>query len=147
MEDALNWIRSGKPDGGHDDLSSDFRKVDSMLPTKKGQTRMAFDALDVALEINRLVAPLARDIALHDPDMARQIRKAAQSITANLAEGRKRIGRDRLHLFRIADGSAAEVKVTLDVAEAWGFIGAAALAEPLALLDRELAMTWRLTHR
>jgi four helix bundle protein len=107
---------------------------------------MAFDALEVALQINRVVAPLAREIAQHDPDMARQIRKAAQSIPANLAEGRKRVGRDRLHLFRVANGSAAEVKVTLASAEAWGFVDTAALAEPLELLDRELAMTWRLTH-
>ena len=47
---------------------------------------MAFDALTVALQINRLVAPLTREIAQHDPDMARQIRRAAQSIPANLAE-------------------------------------------------------------
>ena len=108
---------------------------------------MAFDALEVALEINRLVAPLAREIGRHDPDMTRQLRKAAQSIPANLAEGRKRVGRDRLHFFRVADGSAAEVKVTLQAAAAWSYVGAEALAEPLALLDRELAMTWRLTHR
>ncbi len=107
---------------------------------------MAFDALIVALEINRAVAPLAREIAQHDPDMARQIRKAAQSIPANLAEGRKRVGRDRLHHFRVAAGSAAEVVLHLESAEAWSFVNAAALAEPLALLDRELAMTWRLTH-
>ena len=78
--------------------------------------------------------------------MARQIRKAAQSIPANLAEGRKRVGRDRLHLFRVANGSAAEVKVTLQSAEAWGFVGVAALTKPLELLDRVLAMTWRLTQ-
>ena len=107
---------------------------------------MAFDALTVALQINQLVAPLARAIRQHDPDMARQIRRAAQSIPANLAEGRKRVGRDRLHLFRIANGSAAEVKVTLQSAQAWSFVGAEALGETLELLDRELAMTWRLTH-
>jgi four helix bundle protein len=107
---------------------------------------MAFDALEVALQINRLVAPLTREIGQHDPDMARQIRKAAQSIPANLAEGRKRVGRDRLHHFRVAAGSAAEVKLHLESAEAWSFIGVAALEQPLELLDRELAMTWRLTH-
>ena len=107
---------------------------------------MAFDALEVALEINQHVAPLAQEIRQHDPDMARQLRKAAQSIPANLAEGRKRVGRDRMHLFRVANGSAAEVKVTLQSAQAWSFVGADALDETLELLDRELAMTWRLTH-
>ena len=107
---------------------------------------MAFDALEVALEINRSVAPLTREIAQHDPDLARQIRKAAQSIPSNLAEGRRRVGRDRLHFFRTSAGSAGEVKTHLELAEAWSFVGAEALAETLALLDRELAMTWRLTH-
>ena len=117
-----------------------------MNPTKKGPTHMAFDALVVALDINRTVAPLTREIAQHDPDLARQIRKAAQSIPSNLAEGRRRVGRDRLHHFRVAAGSAGEVKTHLELAESWSFISVAALAEPLELLDRELAMTWRLTH-
>ncbi len=107
---------------------------------------MAFDALVVALEINRTVAPLARVIAHHDADLARQVRKATMSISANLAEGRRRAGKDRLHLFRVADGSAAEVKVHLEEAQAWGFVEGKSLVDALSLLDRELAMTWRLTH-
>ena len=115
-------------------------------PTEKGQPHMAFHALEVAERINLAVAPLARVIAQHDADLARQIRKAATSIPANLAEGRRRVGKDRLHLFRIADGSAAEVMHHLKTAAARGFIGAEPIAEALTLLDRELAMTWRLTH-
>jgi four helix bundle protein len=98
------------------------------------------------MQINRVVAPLTRQITQHDPDLAKQIRRAAQSIPANLAEGRRRVGRDRLHFFRVAAGSAGEVKRHLLMAEAWCSISAEALGEPLALLDRELAMTWRLTH-
>jgi len=108
---------------------------------------MAFDALVVALQINRTVAPLARVIAQHDADLARQIRRAATSISGNLGEGRRRVGKDRLHLFRVADGSAAELELHLETAEAWGFVDVAALGEVLDLLDRELAMTWRLTHK
>ena len=107
---------------------------------------MAFHALEVALEINRTVAPLARVIAQHDADLARQIRRAAHSIPSNLAEGRRRVGRDRLHFFRIAAGSTDEVRLHLREAEAWSFVGADAVVDALALVDREAAMTWRLTH-
>lgn len=34
--------------------------------------------------------------------------EAQAAIVMNLSEGRKRVGRDRLHLWRIADGSAEE---------------------------------------
>ena len=50
-----------------------------------------------------------------------------------------------MQFFRIAAGSAAEVRAALEVALAWGCIDAAPEAE--AELDRVLAMVWRLTHR
>ena len=31
-------------------------------------------------------------------------------------------------------------------ADAWGYVAGADLTEPLALLDRVLAMLWRMTH-
>jgi len=61
-----------------------------------------------------------------------------------LAEGNRRAGQDLLQFFRIAAGSAAEVRAALEVAGAWGMIDAAPVAE--AELDRVLAMVWRLTH-
>jgi len=50
-----------------------------------------------------------------------------------------------MQFFRIAAGSAAEVRATLEVALAWGYLDAAPLAA--AEVDRVLAMLWRLTHR
>jgi four helix bundle protein len=73
------------------------------------------------------------------------MRRAASSVALNLAEGNRRTGQDRLQFFRIAAGSAAEVRAALEVALAWGYIDAAPLAE--TELDRVLAMVWRLTHR
>ncbi|HEV8325537.1 MAG TPA: hypothetical protein VG389_28270 [Myxococcota bacterium] len=61
-------------------------------------------------------------------------------------EGRRRAGKDRLQSYRIAAGSADEVRAALLVAAAWGWLPEPALAAPLALLDRLLALTWRLTH-
>jgi hypothetical protein len=60
--------------------------------------------------------------------------------------GRRRCGADRLHHWRIAAGSAEELRTALRVALAWGDLQAAEVSEAPGLLDRILAMTWRLTH-
>jgi len=107
---------------------------------------VAFDAFDVALEMIRsLHQPLA-SIGQRDPDLAQQLRRAAASDPLNLSEGRRRHGKDRLHLWRVAAGSADEVVASLRVAEAFGLLDAAAIAPALGLCDRVLAMLWRLTH-
>lgn len=107
---------------------------------------MQFDAYVVALEMIRsLRVPLAK-IQSHDSALAGQIRKAAPSVPLNLNEGRRRRGKDRHHLWRVAAGSADEVRAALEVAEAWGYVDADAIESTLKLLDRLLAMCWRMTH-
>ena len=107
---------------------------------------MTFQAFDIALDLIRSVRePLAR-IATRDPDLDKQLRRAASSIALNLGEARRRFGRDRNHLFRVAAGSAGEVAAALRVAEAWGYLQDRETAEALALCDRLLAITWKLTH-
>ena len=39
-----------------------------------------------------------------------------------LDEGSQRTGRDRFHLYRVAAGSAAEVRTALALATTWGYI-------------------------
>jgi four helix bundle protein len=105
-----------------------------------------FDALEVSLDLVRaLRRPLVR-LRSRDRCLCDQVRRAASSVPMNLAEGRRRSGADRLHHFRIAAGSADEVRTALRVAVAWGDLDLGELAEALRLLDRLLAMTWRLTH-
>ena len=105
-----------------------------------------FDVLEVALDLVRsLRSPVGR-IRFRDRGLWEQIRAAASSIPLNLAEGNRRLGADRLHHFRIAAGSAAELRTALRVAMAWGDLHAGEIGEALELLDRVLAMTWRLTH-
>lgn len=107
---------------------------------------MPFDAFDIALEmIRHLREPLAA-ITERDPALAQKLRRAAASVPLNLSEGRRRHGRDRIHLCRVAAGSADEVAATLRVAEAWGHLEPAAIEPALSLCDRVLAMLWRLTH-
>ncbi len=107
---------------------------------------MKFIALELALLLVRaLRGPLAA-LRRHDGDLAGQVRRAASSVPLALSEGRRRAGRDRLHLFRVAGGSAAEVETALRVAVAWGYLDAEDLSEVFALLDRLGAILWRLAH-
>lgn len=107
---------------------------------------MAFDVLEVAIKLaESLRAPLAR-LRQHDRDLEDQARRATNGIGLQLSEARRRAGRDRLHLWRVAAGSAGELETALRLAQAWGYLEADALTETQALLDREKAMLWKLTH-
>jgi four helix bundle protein len=107
---------------------------------------VAFKALEIALDtIRHLPEPLAA-ITQRDPDLARQIRRAAASVALNLSEGSRRQGRDRLHLWRVAAGSAAEVVTALRVAEALRLVQSDSIQPVLAGCDQVLAITWKLTH-
>ncbi len=107
---------------------------------------MAFDVLEVAIKLaESLREPLAR-LRQHDRDLENQARRATNGIGLQASEARRRNGRDRLHLWRVAAGSAAELETALRLAQAWGYLDADALAEPRSLLDREKAMLWKLTH-
>jgi four helix bundle protein len=106
-----------------------------------------FQAYEVSLSLIRAVQPLAAVVRVHDASLADQLRRAATSVTLNISEARKRLGKDRVHLWSVASGSAEEVKAALQVAQAWGYVDGPSLEEALALNDRVLAMLWRLTHR
>ena len=105
-----------------------------------------FHAHDVALDLCRVVVPLIARIAGSDRDLARQLRRALPSTPMNLAEGRRRQGRDRSYHYTVAAGSADEVASALTYAEIAGYLDRGDCREALALIDRELAMLWRLTH-
>ena len=107
---------------------------------------MQFQVFAISLDVIRAVRPLLPRIERRDKGLAKQLREAASSVPLNLSEGRRRIGKDRLHFWRIAAGSADETRACLLVAEAWGFLAADDIREPLDLLDSVLAITWTLTH-
>lgn len=107
---------------------------------------MAFDALEVAIQLcAALRTPLQR-LRQHDRDLCDQARRAANGVALQLAESRRRVGKDRLHLARVAAGSAHELATALRLAQAWGYLDAPLLTQPTALLDRLQAMLWRLSH-
>ena len=107
---------------------------------------MAFQAFEIAIELNRALRQPLEVIAQRDGDLATQLRRAAASVPLNLAEARRRVGRDRLHQFRVAAGSADEVTACLRVAEAFGYVGLDSVAAALELADRIRAIAWTLTH-
>jgi len=105
-----------------------------------------FLVLDLSLEMVALLRPVVEAIAKRDRDLASQIRRAASSVPMCLAEGSRRAGQDRTHLYRVAAGSADEVQIGLKVALAWGYVQRSSSEEVLARIDRILAMLWRITH-
>jgi len=100
---------------------------------------LARDAAVLVLELLHRVPPTLR--ALTD-----QAVRATTSVPLNLAEGAGRRGRDRLHHWRIAYGSALEARTALELLVATGSVDAEAAATADALLDRVAAMAWRLLN-
>src|SRR2546423_2135699 len=106
-----------------------------------------FIALEVAIDAVRCCTKIAERVAARNRSLADQMLRAAESCALNLGEGRRRVGRDRPHAFRIAAGSADEARTAIRIAEASGYVGADEVAAALAYLDRVLALTWPLTRR
>ena len=108
--------------------------------------RHRFEVFELTLELIRSLRPLITQIGRHDKGLTKQLREAASSIALNLAEGNRRVGKDRTHFFRIAAGSANESRACLRVAEAWDYVSEDAIQAPLESLDSILAILHRLTH-
>lgn len=117
-----------------------------MAPTQKGSRTMSFQVVEVALHLIRSLRRSTARVRKHNARLAKQIEDAACSITANLLEGNRRVGRDRVHFFRIAAGSADETRGHLLTAEAWGWLECTDIELALDHVDHILAIIWKLTH-
>jgi four helix bundle protein len=113
-------------------------------PQVSGSGLHRLDAYRVAVEFYRLLRTATRGRRGH---VVEQLWRAAESVVLNVAEAYPATGADRARRFRIAGNEAAECHAALDLLEIRGDLGAAALPELRALLDRERAMLWRLGHR
>ena len=86
--------------------------------------------------------------AAESAGLSRQIRRAATSIPANIAEGNTRAHRrEYLNFLSIARGSAAELATHCEIARRIGYLSEADLAPALELLERVAQMLTRLARR
>lgn len=79
-----------------------------------------------------------------DTGLRTQLLSAAQSVVLNLEEGSWKSGRDRLNRYRIAAGSAAEVRGALSLSEALGYASVDEVTPAMDLIDRVLAILWKI---
>ena len=107
---------------------------------------MRFEAFDRSLDFIRAIRKHLERLRSQDPDLYRQIRKAASSVSLNIAEGSGRSGKDRRYHYRVALGSAREVHAALHTACAWGDLEPKPLEPALEILDRLQGLLWGLTH-
>ena len=105
-----------------------------------------FEAREMAKQIVIEIRPMLDEIKKRDVELWDQAYRAAKSMALNVAEGGKRTGKDRGYHFSIGAGSADELKTALEIAVAFGHIAESALEPVLPLIDRELAMLWRLRN-
>ena len=110
-----------------------------VAPTNLIAHEKALEAAGVAIAlVMRVPAPLK--------SVADQVIRAASSVPANLAEGHGRLGRDRVHLWRIAYASAKEVDSHLRLLARAGVVEAGKAEKAVAIFDEVRAMTWRLLN-
>jgi four helix bundle protein len=108
---------------------------------------MAFQVETAAIELIEKLRPVVSVIKRHDRSLADQLTRAASSVALNIAESNySDPGNRKARLFTAA-GSANESRAALHVAVAWGYCAAEVAAGPLQLLDRVIAMLWKLTRR
>ena len=110
------------------------------------QQSTRFDALEKATTAAGIAISLVIRVPAPLKPIADQIIRSASSVPANLAEGAGRSGRDRLHHWRIAYGSAKEVDTHLRLLAGAGALNSRMAERSLSLFDRVRAMTWRLLH-
>ena len=108
---------------------------------------MGFQATEHAFDAIRGIAPILTELKGRDCDLADQIRRATVSIVLNLEEGSWKSGKDRLNRYRIAAGSAAEVRAALRVAAAFGYVRQELVIGPIGSLDQMLAIVWRIAGK
>ena len=102
-------------------------------------------AIDLVVEIYRITESFPRDERF---GLTSQLRRAAISVPANIAEGAGRSGpREFHHFVSIARGSNCELDILLDIAERLRFVDVAQVEQSREMLDRVGRMLVKLRGR
>ena len=102
---------------------------------------------DRARNVVRELVPLLHTIREYDKSLADQLKRAAQSVVLNIAEGRGSDAGNARARFSTACGSAKEVRAARNVASDWGYIEAHEATHLDERLDEVCAITWCLGRR
>jgi four helix bundle protein len=86
---------------------------------------------EVILEVVKALGPVMREVERKDPDLARQMRRAASSVALNTSEGMYSRGKNRGARYHTAMGSMRETLACIEVSQALGYVDAV----DAALLD------------
>ena len=107
---------------------------------------MAFQVEALSIELIEALRPIVPRIKRHDRSLADQLARAASSISLNIAESNySDPGNRKARLFTAA-GSANETRAALRVAVAWGYVLPREAEAARALVERAVAMLWKLTR-
>jgi four helix bundle protein len=108
---------------------------------------MALQVAEMSFELISAIRPVIERIRRRDRSLADQLVRAASSVALNIAEADKSDPGNQRARFFTAAGSANETAAALRVALAWGYVGAAEVEAASALVQRVLAMLWKLSRR
>jgi four helix bundle protein len=112
-----------------------FRARVAVIRLGTRRVRPMLSIYPVVLSMIGSLRPLLAQIERRDRDLGRQLRRASSSVALNLAEGMYSRGQLRVARYHTALGSMRESTACLEVARAFGYVGA---------VDAELA---RVMHR
>ena len=102
---------------------------------------------DKALQAASVLRDLLPVLKRRDKDLFDQVRRAMHSVVLNIAEADGNDAGTARSRFATACGSAKEVRAGLQIAEAYGYLARARVAEVDHALDEVCAMSWRLSGR
>lgn len=107
---------------------------------------MAFVVEELSLQLVAELRPLVARIKRRDRSLADQLVRAASSVALNIAESNYSDPGNRRARLLTAAGSANEVRAALRVAVAWGYCVGGEAERARGVLDRVIAMLWKLTR-
>jgi len=106
---------------------------------------MSLKVAEVAYEVITELRPLLPRIKRSDRSLADQLLRAANSMVLNIGEAEYSDPGNRRSRFYSAAGSANETRSALRLAMAWGYVAPEQIARSGTLLNKVMAMLWRLS--